>query len=199
MSVFISPSSLPENINQWLTQHQTNVDQKMLPSMPHIKKCRLWLEPPSCWVYSGKTAATSGSPSVTRSTRRRATIWTWTTPMLTSSTIAEKITYVTISLVSFCECWSYSEGGVQSPKSEQSMVIWRCDDVYQPGVELFMRTVGGSCKNITKVICKTKKGLPIHTFLALLNARTSLSSSPPFWQQQVYSLCSKGGLSVLQQ
>ena len=38
------------------------------------------------------------------------------------------------------------------------MVIWRCDDVYQPGVELFMRTVGGSCKNITKVICKRKKG-----------------------------------------
>ena len=35
------PSSPPENINQWLTQHQTNVDQKMLPSMPHIKKCRL--------------------------------------------------------------------------------------------------------------------------------------------------------------
>ena len=161
MSVFISPSSLPENINQWLTQHQTNVDQKMLPSMPHIKKCRLWLEPPSCWVYSGKMAATSGSPSVTRSTRRRATIWTWTTPMLTLSTIAEKITYATISLVSFCECWPYRDAGVQSPKSKKSMAIamfWRCDDVYQPGVELFMRTVGGSCKNITKVICKRKKG-----------------------------------------
>ena len=163
---------------------------------------RFGLEPPSCWVYTGKMAATSGSPSVTRSTRRRATIWTLTTPMLTLSTIAEKITYVTISLVSFCECWPYREGGVQSPKSKKSMAIamfWRCDDVYQPGVELFMRTVGGSCKNITKVICKTKKGLPIHTFLALLNAGTSLSSSPPFWQQQVHSLCSKGGLSVLQQ
>ena len=114
------------------------------------------MEPPSCWVYSGKTAATSGSPSATRSTRRLVTIWTWTTPMLTSSTIAEKITYVTISLVSFCECWPYRDcGGVQSPKCEQSMVIgifWRCDDVYQPGVELFMRTVGGSCKNITQVI-----------------------------------------------
>ena len=35
-------------------------------------------------------------------------------------------------------------------------MVWskmlRCDDVYQPGVELFMRTVGGSCKNITQVI-----------------------------------------------
>ena len=125
--------------------------------------CRLGLEPPSCWVYSGKTAATSGSPSATRSTRRLVTIWTWTTPMLTSSTIAEKITYVTISLVSFCECWPYRDcGGVQSPKCEQSMVIgifWRCDDVYQPGVELFMRTVGGSCKNITRVICKRKRAV----------------------------------------
>ena len=148
--------------------------------------CRLGLEPPSCWVYSGKTAATSGSPSATRSTRRLATILTWTIPMLTSSTIAEKITYVTISLVSFCECWSYSEGGVQSPKCEQSMVIgifWRCDDVYQPGVELFMRTVGGSCKNITRVIC-LKKRLTIRTSYTIIIVAVLTTTSLLFMQQR---------------
>ena len=152
MNVFISllhPLKLLTN-GGWPSTKLTWTKKK-LPTMTHKKSVVC----PSCWVYSGKTAATSGSPSATRSTRRLVTILTWTTPMLTSSTIAEKITYVTISLVSFCECWPYRESGVQSPKSEESMVIaifWRCDDVYQPGVELFMRTVGGSCKNITKVI-----------------------------------------------
>ena len=42
MNVFISPLHPPENINQWLTQHQTNLDQKMLPFMSHTKKCVVW-------------------------------------------------------------------------------------------------------------------------------------------------------------
>ena len=161
--------------------------------------CRLGLEPPSCWVYSGKTAATSGSPSATRSTRRLVTIWTWTTPMLTLSTIAEKITYATISLVSFCECWPYRvcDGGVQSPKSEQNLVIatfWRCDDVYQPGVELFMRTVGGSCKNITKVICLKKGCLliqlgPAHCQKILIIITAILTTTSLQFMQQRGTLC----------
>ena len=46
--------------------------------------------------------------------------------------------------------------------------MFRCDDVYQPGVELFMRTVGGSCKNITQVIL-TMRMMVMMVILIILN------------------------------